>query len=362
MKLSADSVTSSTFTSTIRAKEGKLLCFLLVAWTASRSLFLPGAGSNEARSLLKSPSVSLSQSSASPQLPASQESLFKRLAPLHFPMDMKTGIIQFPPDVTSVIIDIGARQSDYLGTLEKSPEESYIALILIDPLPESITWGHWKRVPKNHPLSKHKAVSGQQAGTMTVMVFPLKDLLDHIPSNIKSIHLKVDAEGADLQVLKSAGDSLKKVSSVVIECQDLEPNDKHILRQGSCLLSQANEYMCQTQTFCNTKAEISGPKNCMRWSMPFLPNNRHHHQFMCHPICKNRGFNFPSGISPLHQELWSHDLILLSSSPNNIVLCGTSTCHSRFGWLNTWGNQTKQHCTWGSIQTKELEQSCMRRQ
>ncbi|CAB9531670.1 expressed unknown protein [Seminavis robusta] len=53
-------------------------------------------------------------------------------------MDMKTGTIQFPPDVTSMIIDIGARQSDYLGTLENSPEESSIALILIDPLPESI--------------------------------------------------------------------------------------------------------------------------------------------------------------------------------------------------------------------------------
>ncbi|CAB9523425.1 unknown protein [Seminavis robusta] len=98
---------------------------------------------------------------------------------------------------------------------------------------------------------------------MTVMVFPLKDLLDLISSNIKSIHLKVDAEGADLQVLKSASDSLKKVSSVVIECQDLESNDKRILRQGSCLLSQANEYMCQMQTFCNTKAEISGPKDRM---------------------------------------------------------------------------------------------------
>ncbi|CAB9525033.1 expressed unknown protein [Seminavis robusta] len=331
-KLSGASFSSSTFT--IRGKEGRLLFFLLVVWAAvvqpwsfvrslppsssTTSSTTSSTSANEPRSLLKSPSVSSSQSSASQQQqPASQESLFKRIAPLHFPMDMKTGTIQFPPDVTSVIIDIGARQSDYLGTLEVSPEESSIALILIDPLPESIVplqhrAAYYaiqnspgkKRTPED-PLDAQKrdrvfaihaamgpnegtaefqkAVAGScgsllpntktgvqaqscigTTGTMTVMVFPLKDLLDLIPTTtIKSIHLKVDAEGADLQVLKSAGDSLKKVSSVVIECQDLEPNDKRILRQGACLLSQAKEYMCQTQTFCNTKAEISGKENRM---------------------------------------------------------------------------------------------------
>ena len=53
-----------------------------------------------------------------------------------------------------------------------------------------------------------------------VTVFRLENLLDMIPSGtsgIKSINVKIDAEGADHLVLKGGGQALERVSSVIIE-------------------------------------------------------------------------------------------------------------------------------------------------
>ena len=53
-----------------------------------------------------------------------------------FPIDSQTGKIKFPQNITTVVLDVGARTSDYLSALEKGRDPT-VALILIDPLPDS---------------------------------------------------------------------------------------------------------------------------------------------------------------------------------------------------------------------------------
>ena len=67
---------------------------------------------------------------------------------------------------------------------------------------------------------------------LVVTVFRLENLLDMIPNStlgIASINVKIDAEGADLLVLKGGGKALERVSSVIIECgeKNLECDDIH---------------------------------------------------------------------------------------------------------------------------------------
>ena len=55
-----------------------------------------------------------------------------------FPIDSQTGKIILPKNITTVVLDIGARESDYLRVKEGyGTNDQSVALILIDPLPES---------------------------------------------------------------------------------------------------------------------------------------------------------------------------------------------------------------------------------
>ena len=67
--------------------------------------------------------------------------------------------------------------------------------------------------------------------------------------------------------LKGAGSAIQRASSVIIECQDLEPDDPRVLREGSCLYKEAAEYMCSKHNFCprNGMEEfaVSGAANRM---------------------------------------------------------------------------------------------------
>ena len=238
-------------------------------------------------------------------------SLFQTVAPLYFPIHPKTGKIQFPPEVTTLAIDIGARQSDYLATLEQTRDET-VALIMFDPLPLSFLpiqrraaqYTLFQSTLKTvHPKRRDRvfainAAVGEREGTATfhvaegpacgsllstskngaqrqacvktnelrtVAVFTLKDILDMIPDDggLKSIHIKIDAEGADLSVLKGAGTAIQRASSVIIECQNLGSGDPRILRRGSCLYMAASDFMCQKHGYCQSTFQLSGPKNMM---------------------------------------------------------------------------------------------------
>ena len=267
---------------------------------------------NEVKCQLRRDGLPPQQSSSqAATTPPKQQSLFQSIAPLHFPIDPDTGKIRLPPQVTTLAIDVGARESDYLTALEQTADET-VVLILFDPLPVSflplqrrvITYSltHADRTGldksrQDRVFAIHAAL-GDTEGTAafniaagpacggllsttendaerracakaaeqkTVMVFTLKDVLNIIPDdendNLISIHIKIDGEGADLTVLRGAGAAIQRASSVIIECQNLEANDPRILRKGSCLHNEAADYMCKEHGFCQSKFELSGPKN-----------------------------------------------------------------------------------------------------
>ena len=162
--------------------------------------------------------------------------------------------ILFPPTVEHIIIDIGAANSDYLAAVEQRNDPT-VALILVDPVPASLVpliervakfnlldpgnytllnrvfalQGAMAETEQSHvnfqmSLSNHcglllKANENNNfwcwdtASELVVTVFRLEHLLDMIPNStvgIKSINIKIDAEGADLLVLKGGGKALER--------------------------------------------------------------------------------------------------------------------------------------------------------
>lgn len=217
----------------------------------------------------------------------SRASIMKVLAASSFPMDSKTGNIKLPDSIKTVMIDIGARDSDYLSVMEERADKD-VALILFDPLPDSnIPLSrrvakysmrnrdeeyYWLDNTKSRQVFLVRAAMGENEGivdfniaegaacssilktssknkfwcadvkeTIEVPIVTLKDLLKLIPASINQIHVKIDTEGADLAVLRGAGDSIQRVESIVIECNS--DGGKKTFRDGECVQSDATTYM-----------------------------------------------------------------------------------------------------------------------
>ena len=165
-----------------------------------------------------------------------------------FPIDSQTGKIILPKNITTVVLDIGARESDYLRVKEGTNDPS-VALILVDPLPESSIplmkrvaeysmrdWsGGFFDQDKSNQIFLVRAAVGENEGianlniaaapactsllktsannkfwcarshsSIKVPVITLDGLLNLLPDTIsnKQIHVKIDTEGADLAVQK----------------------------------------------------------------------------------------------------------------------------------------------------------------
>lgn len=198
---------------------------------------------------------------------------------------------------------MGARDSDYLAMLEKNPDDHSLAVIMVDPLPDSfiplqkraatyamnsapMPWlnpsflNHAFVVPaalgETEGVTNFHLAPGPACGSILqsskttkffcakttskkqVLLFTLYDLLSLIPTTITDLHLKVDAEGADLIVLKGAGSSIRRFQTVIHECQNLRKGDPELHRAGGCLWKEAREYMCK-QGFCSANWIVQSP-------------------------------------------------------------------------------------------------------
>ena len=200
--------------------------------------------------------------------------------------------------------------TDYLRMLEtraaqNANQPQTIALILVDPLPDSIIplqrrvadyamrnkdqrWLHQHYT--NRVFAVNAAMADQEGQVIfnigsgpacssllntsaensfwcakslrkiPVLVYTLRDLLALIPQRptITSMHLKVDAEGADLIVLKGARQDITRFDSIIIECKPDSPSDatKNVY-DNECYYDHAREYM-QTVGFDGAGAETQG--------------------------------------------------------------------------------------------------------
>lgn len=252
-------------------------------------------------------------------LPSIPTPLLGKMAPTVFSMNPHDPTkILFPPNVQHVIIDIGARESDYLAALEQHQDPT-IALILVDPLPESVlplvsraalynlqqgennthkyypdpefgdrvfvlrgamadteephTNFHMGMDPSCGSILKSSKTNSfwcwETVRELVVSVFRLESLLNMIPIN--SIHVKVDAEGADHFVLKGGGKALERVSSIAIECAPAIQNATKPgspSRDGMCENSEVIEWMCKHRNFCGHSLEEQGSlSNIFFWNL-----------------------------------------------------------------------------------------------
>jgi len=88
------------------------------------------------------------------------------------------------------------------------------------------------------------------ASELVVTVFRLEHLLDMIPNStvgIKSINIKIDAEGADILVLKGGGKALERVSSVIL---NVEARIWSLIMQLMALVVRACAMMMKLLNIC----------------------------------------------------------------------------------------------------------------
>lgn len=150
--------------------------------------------------------------------------------------------LAFPAAVQRVWIDVGAYKLEKtLPTLRQRPE---VGVIAIDPLREA--WLAWPDEPRliafpvaiddsegvkdfhvnafDETSSLAKSIDGSWAGRLQktvevrrVFCWRLERILAAIPDSLAIEMLKVDTQGRDLQVVKSAGLAIRRVKTVVVE-------------------------------------------------------------------------------------------------------------------------------------------------
>jgi FkbM family methyltransferase len=215
-------------------------------------------------------------------------SMWDAVAPVIFQME-DNGFLSLSDKVRTLVIDVGARESEYLLTLELTKDPT-VGLILVDPFPDSAVplqqrastysmlqmsqdYQHRLDEDKSKQVYMVKAAFGAEEGIqhfniaqgpacgsllkqsnaskfwcsaakrkIQVAVLTLEGLLQRIPPFVESFHLKVDAEGADLMVLQGAKETIRKFQTVIIECTDTD-NNQTAIHEGECTLSAARQYM-----------------------------------------------------------------------------------------------------------------------
>lgn len=241
--------------------------------------------------LLQQPAIStdLVETRVASESPSTCPSITSLLASTFFSINPENGLIQLPDTVKTVLIDVGAREpSGFLDKIERDEDPS-VAVFLFDPLPDSFIplqkraaaysmrkrEKPWLDPTKSHQVFAIRAAMGENEGitsfnvgtgpacssilqsnsnntfwcakssrSIQALVLQLVHVIALIPPSVDNIHIKVDAEGADLLVLKGAGSALSRVHTIIIECFGTEADQKTAVHQeGGCYQPEAEAYM-----------------------------------------------------------------------------------------------------------------------
>ena len=155
------------------------------------------------------------------------------------------GFLALPKSVRRVWVDVGAH---HLETTKAELRYPDVAVIAIEPLKEA--WAHWPDSDRvigipvaiyldhgtmdfhvnalDDTSSLLESTGDDRTGALTktvevrkVPVIRLEDVLDAVPEGIAIAYVKTDVQGVDLQVLQSAGESLRRVERVRSEVTNL---------------------------------------------------------------------------------------------------------------------------------------------
>lgn len=214
------------------------------------------------------------------------------------------GYAEFPPHVRRLWIDVGVYQrTDFWAALEKYPRATrdvavwglepnarhvaahppHPAVTLINAAAADVEGVAAMRMWSPTGASLHalgpahsRYLSDAERNPLTVrteqvVVLRLDTLLRLVPSappdaQVRVEYLKVDAQGADLRVLRGAGAALARVESVTAECQDL-PNasDPRLFYQDACLVHELRAFMAShgyTRQSCALQNADIAEYNC----------------------------------------------------------------------------------------------------
>jgi len=232
---------------------------------------------------------------------AQQLSLQSRPHFASLPIDEKTGKLLLPPHVSTVVIDVGAMDSDYLKALADT-RDTTTAIILFEPLPanhdklkEIIRGASLQNqvflvqaaLGESEDVANFNVATGPSCGsllgegksdfwctktkeTIRVQVYTLRDFMELMPSDGLNYHIKIDAEGADLLVVKGAQESIRRFDTIVVECQNVpSSDDSRLHRKGAAYYNQVKEYLCERHSFCGSSFDQIGKEdmqgNAMFW-------------------------------------------------------------------------------------------------
>ena len=155
------------------------------------------------------------------------------------------GFLVLPKGARRVWVDVGAH---HLETTKAELRYPDVAVIAIEPLKEA--WSRWPDSDRvigipaaiylergsmdfhvnalDDTSSLLESTGDDRTGALTktvevrkVPVIRLEDVLDAVPDGIPIAYVKTDVQGVDLQVLQSAGESLRRVERVRSEVTNL---------------------------------------------------------------------------------------------------------------------------------------------
>lgn len=92
---------------------------------------------------------------------------------------------------------------------------------------------------------KKKALKDVAMRTELVPMVSLFEVLTRLPPRLEITFIKIDAQGADMDVVKSAGQTLLRALRVQVEVQDLKPGHRDIVYAGQAVKADFVEKMPQ---------------------------------------------------------------------------------------------------------------------
>ena len=155
------------------------------------------------------------------------------------------GFLRLPKRVRRVWVDVGAH---HLETTKGELRYEDVAVIAIEPLKEA--WSHWPDSERvigipaaiyldrgsmdfhvnalDDTSSLLESTGDERTGAFTktvevrkVPVIRLEDVLNAVPPDVAIAYVKTDVQGVDLQVLQSAGETLRRAERVRSEITNL---------------------------------------------------------------------------------------------------------------------------------------------
>ena len=112
--------------------------------------------------------------------------------------------------------------------------------------------------------------TGQAAGSagqaIVIPTITLGTLLNWIPAAVVVDLVKVDAQGADLMILRTMGPAKKRVRNLQIEVQDLQPSDRLRMYENGANRKESSAEITGwgfTEKVCKMQNCAVGEMNCL---------------------------------------------------------------------------------------------------